>query len=289
MTACETSPCQNSVSESAGVSSVALSSFGDSYTTSSFDQSFNGIVLSTPGMMVVGNPSVTLSASGFSAPSFAIQGSVLTTNGGSAGGGGTMVYFFEVVPNNGNTTPTAVNVGVTATGSVSATTSGGSTATDGENGAVAQAELQIAGNTTLTDLAELSYSYGCTDVSCTATNVSQATGSATVSTPGVNGASVGASSNMFGGFSESGTSLSVETNTAIEIQLSVQLNINGATGASGSASIDPIITVPNGYMLIESAGVGNSAAAPEPGTWVLLAAGCGLLCAVKRRAGNRLF
>lgn len=53
---------------------------------------------------------------------------------------------------------------------------------------------------------------------------------------------------------------------------------------SAQAMVDPVITLPAGYTLELSAGVGNSiAAVPEPSTWLLFAAGMGLVGVHTRR------
>ena len=53
---------------------------------------------------------------------------------------------------------------------------------------------------------------------------------------------------------------------------------------SASASVDPVITLPAGYTLMLSPGAGNSiSAVPEPSTWLLFAAGMGLVGVHTRR------
>ena len=53
---------------------------------------------------------------------------------------------------------------------------------------------------------------------------------------------------------------------------------------SAHAMVDPVITLPAGYTLTLSSGAGNSVTAvPEPSTWLLFAAGMGLVGMQTRR------
>ena len=66
----------------------------------------------------------------------------------------------------------------------------------------------------------------------------------------------------------------------------IELAAVGQVGLFGSAHamVDPVITLPAGYTLMLSPGAGNSVTAvPEPSTWLLFAAGLGLVGVQTRR------
>jgi hypothetical protein len=65
-------------------------------------------------------------------------------------------------------------------------------------------------------------------------------------------------------------------------------NANGAGTVEGIVTMDPTFTVPAGYTIVLSAGVGNGVppAVPEPATWTMLVAGMGLLILAKRRVNR---
>lgn len=274
--ACATNPCQTNVSQSSSVTGVALSSFGDSYTTSSFTPGLNGITLSTPGSMTVANGNATISILGFASPN--MSGSVTYSQGSAAGPGdeqAELTYYFAVIPNNGSTSQTPVQIQVNSLGSITETTSGDF------NSSNVSIILKIPG--VLDDEAQAAYSFACSPTDCppTIVNESLTTGNAFVSTPGVNGAVIGQTSVMSGGINESGM-YTVNTNTAYEVIM--QINVQGGADGGGSASwnLDPTITVPAGDTLELSSGVGNGSV-PEPGTWAMLACGLGLICVARRR------
>ena len=74
-------------------------------------------------------------------------------------------------------------------------------------------------------------------------------------------------------------------------QISLRVFASGGTsapnrGTTFSGSLDPVITVPAGYTITFSPGIGNSAAVaaiPEPETYTMMLAGLGLLGYVARR------
>lgn len=276
---CTSDPCVTNFAQSSTVSAIPLSTFGDSYTLTSFIPALNGIVANTPGQMIA--QSTTVTAAGTPSPTLTAS----MGNGGEAGT--TLTYFFEVV-GSGST----VNIGVNSIGSLSTQTSTGGQPMGGNalQAVDAVEELLILG--VLSDTATINYTISCSPTCGQFGNMSNATGNGFVSTPGQNGAFINsASSNMFGGINESGN-YTISTNTQYEVEMILNLQNIGSSGvaptASATGSIDPIITVPNGYTLELSPGVGNSAATtPEPGTWALLTAGVAVLMAAKRRGANR--
>jgi hypothetical protein len=100
-------------------------------------------------------------------------------------------------------------------------------------------------------------------------------------------------SSVSGGFNETG-SYSISTNSLYEVVMIEMLQVgtdnNGLAQGPGTvqanAFIDPTFTVPAGFQIDLSPGVGNSST-PEPGTWAMLSAGIGLLAAAKVRRVNR--
>jgi MYXO-CTERM domain-containing protein len=87
-----------------------------------------------------------------------------------------------------------------------------------------------------------------------------------------------------GGFNETG-SYSISTNSLYEVVLNEIVTVGthnngfgeGAGTVQGTSFIDPTFTVPAGFQLDLSPGVGNSSTAPEPGDWMMVAAGLALL------------
>jgi hypothetical protein len=279
--ACTTTPCQTDYSQSTNDAGL-LSTFGDDYNLTSFIPSLQETGLHTPGKIAAGSPEATLVASGFASPQMTATTS--PTFGFGSIATGTLVYFFEVVPQNGSKTVSPVNVGISAKGSVSVTTSGD--AQDGDSSVQLIVGTGPGGNI-VNDLAQIDYDAGC-DFGlvppCSTNDLSFTEGKGFVSTPGVDGATLAAPgvSYMFGGFQENGT-YALSTNTPYEVYMLTTVNV---AGGSGKASIDPFIVVPSGYNLELSPGVGNSPV-PEPGMWVPLAAGAICLLAAKRRSVNR--
>jgi hypothetical protein len=244
-----------------------LSSFGENYNITSFIPSLQETGVNTPGMLSVGLNS-TISAMGFPLPTLS------ATVAGSTGGGAQsqFVYYFEVVQVGGGATPAPVQVGVTATGSTSTSTAGSLQSGD----TLVQIVISGAAGTGVDD--EANVVYGVEDCDppkqpCVTFDSSSTLGAGFVSTPGVGGAVIAeGGSSMSGGFNETGT-YSEFTNIVYEVSLNEDIQSAGNGGASSSAFIDPIITVPAGYELEFSPGIGNSEPAtgvPEPSSVILL-------------------
>jgi hypothetical protein len=80
------------------------------------------------------------------------------------------------------------------------------------------------------------------------------------------------------GFSTLPNDLTIDTTLAVQADVifEVQMQINAGAFASGSAqaSVDPVFSVPAGYSLEFSPGVGNLASTvPEPPTWAMMLLG----------------
>jgi hypothetical protein len=276
VTGCTTNPCSGNFSQS-GTESGSLSTFGDSYNLTSFIPSLQETGVSTPGKLEDGLGS-SVTALGFPSPTLS------AVVKGSTGGGASaqLDYYFEVVPIGGGSTPAAVEVGIAAVGSTSSSTAG---ALQSGNTTV-QLVLSGAAGTGVDDEANVFYGVSCS-ITCSTFDSSSTLGSGFVSTPGVGDAVIAESGSlMTGGFNESGT-YSEFTNTVYKVALVENIQSAGSGGSSASASIDPIITVPLGFELELSAGVGNASAVPEPQTWAVLAAGIAVLIAAKRRKASR--
>jgi len=203
-----------------------------------------------------------------------------------------LTYFIEVVPTSGSAT--TVSLGVNAVGSISTSTV--ALASPGlQNGTdtVVQLELLgVGGGAVFNDQASLVYNaLALMGGGCTTTNTSSTLGAGFVSaSPGC------ASSSGSGGFIETGT-YTISTNSPYEVAMIANIRIgttndgdaNGPGSVLATAFVDPTFTVPAGFTLVLSAGVGNSlpSGVPEPATWTMLAAGMGLLIVAQRRRANR--
>jgi hypothetical protein len=193
-----------------------------------------------------------------------------------------------------------VLLGVDATGSNTVNTTGNGTHGQPTNSAGTFLGLQVVSNSggapVFMDQAILQYEADINnDLSCSPENTSPTPvgagflGAATVS--------CGASS-ASGGINETG-SYTISTNQVYVVTLQTDItvttandgNANGAGTVEGIVTMDPIFTVPAGYTIILSTGVGNgvqsSSGVPEPATWTMLAAGMGLLILAKRRRASR--
>jgi hypothetical protein len=257
-----------------------LSSFGDSYNVTSFILGLQETGVNTPGMLSVGLDS-TVSAMGSPLPTLS------ATVSGSTGGGAQsqFVYYFEVVPISGGSTPAPVQIGITATASTATSTSGSLQS----GNTVVQLVVSGAAGTEVDDEANLVYGVSNCEPTCVTSNSSSTLGAGFVSTPGVDGAVIAESgSSMSGGFTETGT-YSEFTNILYKVSLNENIQSAGNGGSSSSASIDPMITIPVGYELELSPGIGNGAASPvpEPRTWTALLAGMAVLIAAQRRMVTR--
>jgi len=257
--------------------------------------SYSGPLSGFPGTLTAGE-GTSVTANGFPFPTLTDQ---LPTSGANVANAAELTYYLEIVPLDGDLTASPVQLGVNGTGSTSVTTVSGF---DG-NSANAFVELALlsgdSGGAVFSDTASIVYSAGPTDSGgCNTSNTSGATGAGFVSTPGVGGAGISCgSSSMSGGFTESG-SYSVSTNSPYEVVMIANLqdidcSNNGLAEGPGScqamASVDPIFSVPTGYELVFSDGVGNGApsAVPEPGIVGLFWAGMVVLIASKLRKVNR--
>jgi hypothetical protein len=203
-------------------------------------------------------------------------------------------YFLEVVPLNGNTNSVPVQIGVNAVGTTSVTTVANSTPDPGVKASGlndASDFLQLAllsdssGGAVFSDTVNLHYINGFifnqgVVVGCDSENTSGATGAGFIT-----GVTAGCgSSTASGGINENG-SYSISTNAIYEVVMIANLTVGTANDglALGSGSvlanefIDPAFSVPTGYQLVLSDGIGNGAAAPEPGAWMMAAAGLGLI------------
>lgn len=249
--------------------------------------SYDGPLSGFPGTQTVGEGAfVTVSASPF--PTLTSE---VPTAGANAAIAAELEYYIEVVPINGNLTQTPVLLGVSAIGSDTVTTTGGPGASNNAN---ALLELQLQSNESGTDVfndsVSLIYSAG-NSASCSTSNTSSVIGA------GVLGAaSVACSgSNASGRFTESG-SYTIDSNAIYGVVMNANLTVGtsndglaqGGGTVQGIISLDPTFSVPAGYTLELSPGVGNSpSATPEPATWTMLSAGLGFLILAMQRRVNR--
>ena len=255
--------------------------------TAPFIASYSGLLSGFPGPQTVGEGAF-VSATGFAAPSLTDQ---VPLAGANVDNSAELTYYLEVVPVGGGTTVTPVQIGVNAVGSTSTNTVSGSSGVS--NFAITNITLNLlsgdSGTAVFSDTVNIVYSANLSGT-CFTSNTSSATGAGVVPTGSV---SCGASS-MSGGFTENG-SYNISTNSPYEVAMIANIQIgtsndglaDGPGTVMGTAFVDPIFTVPAGYQLVLSAGVGNSASTPEPATWTMLAAGLGLLGAAKLRRVNR--
>ena len=225
-------------------------------------------------------------ASGFSSPTIT---SDVTTSVANAIDDGELQYLIEVA---GATGP--VSLGVNSIGSISIDTTGPSN--DAIAFSLVQLELESdeSGSAVFNDYASFDYQadYDPENGSCSIYNNSIA--SSTI--PGVATLSVSPAcggSTASGGFDETNL-YTVQANSLYLVIMQADLSIGSDNGSNlnqpsngtveGIATVDPIFTVPNGYTLELSSGVGNSVAlSPEPATWIMFATGMVLLIAGKRR------
>jgi hypothetical protein len=260
---------------------------GSNSPTASYSGSLSGFSAETVG------EGANISASGLSSP---ILTSSVPLGGANADIGGNLQYLIEVV---GATGP--VSLGVNSTGSISVTTTGtspGDPTNDANPFTLIQLQLSSdsSGTPVFNDEVSIVYNAGtnnqgaCSSIADTSSATSTIAGVATLSANTVNcgGATVS------GGFHDT-NSYTIQANALYVVTLQAFLDIgtdnNGLAQGSGTvqglATVDPIFTVPNGYTLELSSGVGNGVQAtsgvPEPATWTTLAGGMGLLIAAKRR------
>jgi hypothetical protein len=221
------------------------------------------------------------------------------TEGANADINAQFTYFFEVVPNSGNPNPAPVLLGVNATGSNSVNTTGNGTHGQPTNSAGSFLGLDVTSNSggglVFQDRVILQYEAGINnDLSCSPENTTPAPlGAGSVGAVTV---SCGASS-ASGGINETG-SYTISTNQVYDVTLQTDITVTtandgnaaGAGTVEGLVTMDPTFTVPAGYTIVLSTGVGNGlqgqSGVPEPATWTMLAAGMGLLIAAKRRVSR---
>jgi hypothetical protein len=228
---------------------------------------------------------------------FPVLTAEVPTEGANADINAQFTYFFEVVPISGDTTQTPVLLGVNATGSNTVNTTGNGTHGNPTNDAATFLGLQVVSNSggapVFIDRTIIQYEAGINnDLSCTPENTTPApVGAGFLGTVTV---SCGASSGS-GGINETGSYM-ISTNQVYDVTLQTDITVGtandgnaaGAGTVEGIVTMDPTFTVPAGYMIITSAGIGNGApaAAPEPATWTMLAAGMGLVILAKRRVSR---
>jgi hypothetical protein len=258
--------------------------------------SYNGPFSGFPGTQTVGQGAF-VSANGVGLPSLTDQ---LPTSSANVLNTAQMYYFLEVVPLNGNTNVTPVQLGVIGSGTTSVETSSNGTPDPGNlpsglNDAANFLGLSLlsesSGSAVFSDTVILQYVNGYiysngVIVGCDSSNTSTTSGAGFITgvTTGCSGSSAS------GGINENGT-YSISTNSIYRVVMTA--NITVGTGNDGNANgsgviqaaefVDPSFTVPNGYQLVLSDGFGNGDV-PEPGTWATLAAGLGLL--IIGRAGR---
>jgi hypothetical protein len=237
-----------------------------------------------------------LTATGFSSP---ILTSSVPTSPANAIVDGELEYLIEVA---GATGP--VSLGVNSVGSISVSTAAngpGDPSNDANLFTLVQLALESdeSGTAVFNDEVSIVYNAGTTNTGgCNVGNSSTATSTI----PGV--ATLGAVSVSCGGSSASGgfddtNSYIIQANSLYLVVMQADLSIgtdnagdltpppaNGTV--EGLATVDPIFTVPNGFTLELSSGVGNTvASSPEPATWVMFAAGMGLLGVAAGRRRTR--
>jgi hypothetical protein len=290
--ACFSTPCQGDYSQSAlqNATNISLSNFGNNYIISTVDDrvpfgaptTFQTTV-STPGELTLpqtvaipqsGGESIGGGPGSFETVTMNRSNPSVTFSGqstGGDGGSGTLDYWFEVVNAASPASHVPVTIGLTASGSISGSTSNPNGYGNG-NGADVQAELLIPFN--LEQLAQAYYNYS--DVSSPVYNNFGNTSNVTVNP--------GAASTFSGGFNIHNLPLTITTDTQYEIELNVNVEGIGYAWAV-NASVDPMITTPVGYDLFLSPGISN--AVPEPSTWAMMLLGfAGLGFAAHRRAGG---
>jgi hypothetical protein len=252
---------------------------------------YNGPLSGFSGSVAAGE-GISVTATGFPFPTLT---STVPLSGASALIDAELIYLIEVVPTNGDTTVSPVEIGVNGVGSTFATTIGTG------NEANAFVELQLAsdsgGDAVFDDIADILYNPGVANNVCQPGNSSNTRGAGFISPPPLGTAGISCSgSSVSGGFNETG-SYSISTNSLYVVTLNeiVQVGTGSNNGfgqgpgtVQGSSFIDPTFTVPAGFQIDLSPGVGNTnAAAPEPGTWAMLSVGLGLLAAAKVRRVTR--
>jgi hypothetical protein len=291
----------------AALASPALTVFGSSLSltpaniTASLDQceeqvcgslpplaSYNGLLSGYPGLAAGEGISVT--ATGFPFPSLT---STVPLSGANALMTSELTYLIAVVPTDGDSNVVPVEIGVNAVGSAFATTTGTG------NSGIADVQLALlsdeSGTAVFDDIANIDYHPGVANNVCEPGNDSSVLGAGFISPPPLGTAGIGCGgSSVSGGFNETG-SYSISTNSLYEVVLNEMVQVGtgnnglaqGPGTVQGNAFIDPTFTVPAGFQIDLSPGVGNSSATPEPGTWAMLSAGIGLLAAAKVRRVNR--
>jgi hypothetical protein len=260
--------------------------------------SYNGPLSGYSGTQTVGE-GANVTITGSPLPSVSSQ---VPTAGANAIISAELNYLIEVVPVNGDPNLVPVQLGVNAVGTTSVATVANSSSVIGGGLNDASDFLQLAllsdssGTAVFSDVVNLHYVNGFTDntdTACDSTNTSTTLGAGFISNVSL---SCGGSS-ASGGINETG-SYSISANALYEVVMIANItvgtqndgNANGSGSVQASEFIDPMFTVPAGYMLLLSPGIGNGATAtPEPSTWTMLAAGMGLLIVSRWRRVKGLF
>lgn len=260
-------------------------------------QSYSGNLSAFPGSQTVGEGAF-VSAAGFASPTLTSEVPSTPTEGANAIVNAELTYVLEVVPVDGSTTSAPVEIGVSAVGSNSVTTVSGAPGSNSANSLVQLAlESDLSGGQVFNDTVNIVYSAGLNDLGqCITSNpdLSTTNGAGVLNSLSI---SCGTSS-ASGGFTEAG-SYSISTNSPYLVVMQTNLTVgtsndglaDGTGSVEGIVSLDPVFTVPAGYILEFSAGVGNgtsgTTATPEPTAWVLLVTGVGIAAALRRREVNR--
>jgi hypothetical protein len=276
VTACTTTPCENDFSQGASASNLSLSQFGKNYTVTNVNQSDNPTIFyttqNTPGELIAGNPQSDqysiATASG--SPKVTASASTVTGVGGTLTDS-SLTYYFEVIPDEGQGALTPVTVGVTALGEISGSTTSPPSSYGSLNSANVTADFQIA--YTFNEITQAYYGYSCvlSDNDCSQTYNG--------STPNVT-VNFGPTSTFSGVFSLQDAPLALITDHPYQVTLTAAIAIGDYPGVA-TASVDPMFTVPAGYTLELSPGIGNGV--PEPAAWTMMLVGVGGAGAALRR------
>jgi hypothetical protein len=245
---------------------------------------YNGNFSSFPGTQTVGEGAfITVTGSPF--PSI---DSVVPVSGANAILDAELIYYFELVPIDGNTNVTNVQIGVNAFGTLSAQTISNSTpvGNNAQNMLLQLALENSGGGVVFNDTTAFNYSLSLNNGQCQPQVVTSftATGAGTVPTGSLScgGSSLSGEINEKGSYNINSNSLyMVIMNSTMQVGTGNDGLAHGTGTVQAVAYLDPFFTAPAGYQIELSSGIGNSNT-PEPSTWSLLAAGIVLLIAANR-------